>query len=226
MGVVSEADERLMFGSGRRDAAGSGLQVVENARQRAKFQSLRRAFKILDLVSRREGLTAKLLARELDVSLSTCYHLINTLTEEGYLEKASPRGGYRLGRTIPTLHARRSKEDLDFTVEVVVEELAQKTGRCAYLEVLLDGTVTAHLVKSPLKNPPEGIVQGFHGASHALALGKVLVAGSGTKGVEDYVENFGLEAFTSRTIVRPERTLPGTPRPGAGPGRRNRRRRV
>lgn len=182
------------------------LAVIAGAEKGgARFGSVRRVFRILDLVSRQEGLTAKLLARELGVSLSTCYCLINILIEEGYLERVSSREGYRLGAAISTLHERRSGKDLTYVLEPLVEELAQRAGRHAYLGVLSDGAVTVPLVKSPFKSPPESIVQGFHGASHALALGKVLIAGSGTEGVENYVESFGLEPFTTRTIVQPER---------------------
>jgi IclR family transcriptional regulator, acetate operon repressor len=46
-------------------------------------------------------------------------------------------------------------------------------------------------------------VEGFHGASHALALGKVLLAGAGAEYVQEYIDDHGLEAFTPRTIVRP-----------------------
>lgn len=179
--------------------------IAEVGRGGAKFGSVRRAFRILELVSRQEGLTAKLLASELGVSLSTCYYLINILIEEGYLERVSSREGYKLGPAISTLHERRSEKDLSSILEPVVEDLAQRAGRHAYLGVLSDGAVTVPLVKFPFKSPPDRIVEGFHGASHALALGKVLIAGAGTEGVEDYVENFGLDPFTSRTIVQPER---------------------
>jgi DNA-binding IclR family transcriptional regulator len=46
-----------------------------------------------------------------------------------------------------------------------------------------------------------GVVEGFHGASHALTLGKVLLAGA--EYVQEYIDDNGLEAFTPRTIVRP-----------------------
>ncbi len=46
-------------------------------------------------------------------------------------------------------------------------------------------------------------MRGLHGASHGLALGKVLLAGTGAEGVRGYVEEFGLEAFTPRTITQP-----------------------
>lgn len=169
----------------------------------AKFGGVRRALRILDLVGRQEGLTAKSLARELGISLSGCYCLIKILIEEGYLERVSPRGGYALGAAVTALHERRCGGGLSHAVEPAVEELARRSGRHAYLGTLTDGEVAVSLVKSPSERPPEDVVQGFHGASHALAIGKVLIAGSG--GAERYVECFGLEPFTPRTIVRPER---------------------
>ena len=171
----------------------------------AKFGSVRRVFRILELVSRHEGLTAKSLARELGVSLSTCYYLIRILIEEGYLERVSPREGYRLGAALSALHERRCGKDLGSTVEPVLEELAQRTGRHAYLGVVSDGMTAVSLVKSPAKGSPGSIVRAGHRAAHALAIGKVLIAGSGAEGVERYVDNFGLEPFTPRTIVRPEK---------------------
>lgn len=197
--MLSEANGRSLPASGR------GLRFAEGAsREGAKFQSVRRAFKILDLVSRRQGLTAKLLARELGVSLSTCYYLINILIEEGYLEKDPARRGYRMGAAVGALHERRTGERFSSLVEPVLEDLARRSGRHAYLGIMLDGAVTVSRVKSPFKGPPVGIVQGFHGASHALALGKVLIAGSGSEGLKGYLEGYGLEYFTPRTIVRPE----------------------
>jgi glycerol dehydrogenase len=58
-------------------------------RGRARFESARRVFRIIDFVSRHEGVTAKAISRELGIGLSTCYYLINILLEEGYLTRYS-----------------------------------------------------------------------------------------------------------------------------------------
>ena len=88
------------LGTSRRESALGGA-----GRNGAKFESARRVVRILDLVGRRGSLTAKTLAQELGVSLSTCYRLINILVEEGYLRKVSPRSGYELGPAVAALHA-------------------------------------------------------------------------------------------------------------------------
>lgn len=169
----------------------------------ARFKSTRRVFRILQLIGDREGLTAKLLAKELGMSLSTCYHLINILIEEGYIEKMQYRRGYRIGPTVSLLHQKSSRKDLSYRVQPVIDELAQRSMRHAYLGLLEDGAVTVAQVKSPPKRPPVGLVRGFHGASHALALEKVLIASSEAPGIREYVDNHSLEAFTPRTIVQP-----------------------
>ena len=97
---------------------------ADRHRGSSKFNTARRAFTILDLVSRHEGLTAKTLARELGVSLSTCYCLINILVEEGFVEKIAYRKGYKLGPAVSLLYSRARKLDVDSGVEPVVEELA------------------------------------------------------------------------------------------------------
>jgi IclR family transcriptional regulator, acetate operon repressor len=182
----------------------SGSFPVSEAQTGTKFKSVRRVFRIMDLVSRRgEDLTAKQLAHEIGTSLSGCYYLLNILTDEGYIEKVPHRGGYRIGPTISLL-SKASGSDFDSKIEPVVEELARQTQRRAYCAVLSGGEMEVTQVKAPLKSPPVGVVEGFRGASHALALGKVLLAGMGAKYVEDYIDDHGgLEAFTPRTIVQP-----------------------
>lgn len=182
---------------------GSGNSPVSEAQGGLKFKSVRRIFRIMDLVSRRgEELTAKELAREIGTNLSSCYYLLNILAEEGYIEKVPRCGGYRIGPAISLL-SEGSKSDFDLKIEPVVEELAQRAQRYAYAAVLSGGEVEVTQVKCPPRSPPVGVVEGFHGASHALALGKVLLAGMGSEYVEGYINDHGLEAFTARTITRP-----------------------
>ena len=168
-----------------------------------KFKSVRRAFRIMDVVSRRgEGLQAKELAREIGTNLSSCYYLLNILVEEGYIEKVPRRRGYRIGPAIRRM-TDAARSDLDLTIEPVVEELARRAQIPAYVGVRSDGQVEVSQVKVPLKGSSVGVVEGFRGPSHALALGKVLLAGMGSEYVEEYIGEHGLEAFSPRTIVRP-----------------------
>jgi acetyl-CoA synthetase len=169
----------------------------------SKFKSVRRVFRMLDLIGMRgEELTAKELAREVGTNLSSCYYLLNLLAEEEYIEKIPRSGGYRIGPAIAVL-AEGPSSGFDYKVEPVLEELARWSQRQAHAGVLSDGEMEVTRVKVPPGSPPVGVVKGFHGASHALALGKVLLAGEGAEYVDDYIDERGLEAFTPRTIVQP-----------------------
>lgn len=158
---------------------------------------------MLDLISRREGATAKSLARELGVSLSTCYCLINILVEEGFVEKVAHRKGYRLGPAVGALYRRSRAAEVDAAVEPVVAELAARSGRHAYLGLLDGGEATLARIEMPKKRPPVGVVAGGREASHALAVGKILISAPG--GLESYVDECGLTGFTPKTIVEPGR---------------------
>jgi IclR family transcriptional regulator, acetate operon repressor len=187
------------------DHSGEGLgnSPLNEAQGDLKFKSVRRVFRIMDLVSRQgRELTAREIAREIGTNLSSCYYLLNILLEEGYIEKVPFRGGYRIGPTISVLN-EACRSDFDFRIEPVVEELALRAQRHAYAAVLSGGEVTVTQVKAPPKSPPVGVVAGFHGASHALALGKVLLASMGSEYVRGYIDSQGLEAFTPRTIDQP-----------------------
>ena len=169
------------------------------------YASTRRVFRIIDRVSRGgDRLTVKSLAQDLDISVSTCYHLIGILVDEGYVEKLPHQAGYRLGPTIGVLFERSRKFGSTTVIEPVLHDLARIADRPAYFAVLTDNAdVLVTHVHTPPDCPPVGVPPGFCGPSHALALGKVLVAAGGSATINHYIEHHDLRAFTRRTITDP-----------------------
>jgi DNA-binding IclR family transcriptional regulator len=123
--------------------------------------------------------------------------------DEGYIEKLPHRAGYRLGPTIGILHESSLRHGRDALVEPILHELARHTGRTAYFGVLAGDDVLVTHVDSPPDCAPVGVPEGFRGPSHALALGKVLIASRGISAIDRYIEGRRFEAFTPRTITDP-----------------------
>jgi hypothetical protein len=68
--------------------------------------SAQRALHVLEVVAAAGSpVTAKVVARRAGYKLGTTYHLLNTLTHEGYLERLGHGLGFRLGTKLGSLSA-------------------------------------------------------------------------------------------------------------------------
>jgi DNA-binding IclR family transcriptional regulator len=191
-----------------RNAAGvcstpAAQATVSRLPGRSHYTSTRRIFRIIDLVGRAgDGLTVKRLAGELGVSVSTCYQLVAILVDEGYIERLSSRPGYRLGPTIGVLFDRSRESGRAAAVERALRDLVRIARHPAHFAVLSesDDVVITH-AHFPPDRTALGVPEGLCGPAHALAVGKVLLAGGGSVVVNRYTERHALQAFTHRTIT-------------------------
>lgn len=169
-------------------------------------KTARRVLRLLNFISQqRKNVTAKTIACEMGVSLPTAYNLINSLIQEGYVERVPERKGYRLGPMVALLYQRfLGADDLIADLDPVVEELAERTGQRAYLALYEDGELEVVQVKHmPGSRKMPGVDGRLGDTEHALALGKVMLANSSDEKVEAWKERDNLKAFTSRTITDP-----------------------
>lgn len=167
------------------------------------IQSVSRALRILEEVGdSQEGLNAKQIAQRCDIALPTTYHLVRTLTYEGYLVRR-PNGLYGLGMEI----AGRFRDLMASMhrppqIHEVLRQLAEVTGHTAYFAQLVDGhVVLTDLVEGPYSPHLEDLVVGWDEGAHATALGKALLSTIPVAKRKALLEELGLRPFTDNTIT-------------------------
>ncbi|MGI5262060.1 IclR family transcriptional regulator [Streptomyces angustmyceticus] len=179
--------------------------------------SVQRAFRLMEAVGAHEGgAPAKQLARETGLPLATTYHLLRTLTHDGYVRKLAD-GGFVLGDRLETLHAGGQGQALLNRVRPALAALRDELSAAAYLTFFEDGEIrVAEIVDGP-RAPRVDLWVGFEEAGHATALGKCVLRELDDEARDDYLSRHPLADLTPRTItgraelLRTLDTLPTAP---------------
>ena len=96
--------------------------------------SVQRAMRLLEAVAGRPyGATAKQLAREVGLALPTAYHLLRTLTHEGYLRRE--KGLFFLGEAAERLSARAAQQKRRSMVDDALAQWRDSIGVPVYYAV-------------------------------------------------------------------------------------------
>lgn len=173
-------------------------------RDRGLLSSVQRALRVLDVVSgAQEGITAKAVARRAGLKLSSTYHLLNTLVNEGYLVHLDDQHGFGLGYKIPTLY-QRLQAKLDVTADVVDAVTGVfETARAAAYYATFRGTdiVIVHVADSPGTPRVNPLNVGFHESAHATAFGKVMLAALPAAKRRSYLAANGMARLTPLTVT-------------------------
>lgn len=140
---------------------------------------LRRALRLLEAVAEAgDGITAKALARRLDLPLPTAYRVLGTLVEEGYLVRLHAVRGYGLGSRVVGLYRGMTERIVPpAPAREVLADLHTRIGAAAVLAVLRAGEVVVAHTETCAAHPGPGVVPGEPLPAHATAPGKALLAG-------------------------------------------------
>jgi IclR family transcriptional regulator, KDG regulon repressor len=169
------------------------------------YESLRKAFEVLELLASRSPRGVTEIAAALGIQKSGASRLLKALSGWGYVVADQKRGQYQSGPRVLALAEHYVHGDhLLRIAQPVMRELAQSTRASVHL-----GLVAGDRMMVAAKEPsPEQIqVQSKVGGTivpHASALGKVLLAGMGEKERVAFLKT-PLERFTERTIIEPRR---------------------
>jgi DNA-binding IclR family transcriptional regulator len=175
-----------------------------------RIRSISRAFDVLLYVATEpeERRTATLIAQALGMSVPTTYHVLNTLLDERVLAKDAQRR-YHLGSTVGALaQAFHQQNTPPEQLMAPLRWLAQETGESTYLSGWRHGEVVVlaslegrHAVRV------HELQQGFGGAAHARASGKLLLAHAEPAQVDAFLSAHPLQAITSRTVTSKDALL-------------------
>lgn len=166
------------------------------------IQSVSRALRILETVGRSQrGLTVKQIARRCELGLSTTYHLVRTLTFEGYLIRCTD-GTYLPGLEVADRFREFSAAIRPQDTIAGLRRAAGTTGYSHYLARFINGKVAiTGIAEGPRSPHMEDLVVGFDDAAHATAIGKALLSTLDVTRRRRYLQTVGMRPYTRATIV-------------------------
>lgn len=166
--------------------------------------TVRRALRVLDLfVESRGPLSPRAIASRLGLNISSVYHLLNTLTHDGYIVRDPATAQYALGSKVPRLYAAYV-ETLGTSprLSAVVRRLADETHESAYLALHRGRqVVVAEIVESTQAIRVATLYVGYSENLHARALGKAVLAHLPPESVAAIFAADPPRPLTRRTLV-------------------------
>jgi DNA-binding IclR family transcriptional regulator len=167
--------------------------------------SVQRAMRLLEAVAERQyGAPAKQLAREVGLALPTAYHLLRTLTHEGYLRRE--KGLFFLGEAAERLSAVAAQQKRRSMVDDALARWCDSIGVPVYYAAYRAGEIEVLGVADSLGTPAVEEWADFRETGHAHAIGQCLLSQLGEEARRDYLDRYPVRAITPYT-VRDERTF-------------------
>lgn len=164
--------------------------------------SVQRALHLLEAVGASDRpVSAKSLARALDLALPTTYHLLRTLVHEGYLRKLED--GYVLGDQVGTLRQGNTLQAVLGRMRPILRGLRDQMRAAAYLALYQDGEIRLLDVVDGPAVPRVDLWVGLHESGHATAFGKCILSVMDKPGRDEYLSRHRLADLTPHTITDP-----------------------
>jgi DNA-binding IclR family transcriptional regulator len=167
------------------------------------IQSVQRALHLVEtLVSLGGTARVKELAFAARIPLATTYHLLRTLSHEGYLHKG-PDGAFTLGSAWGSLTASNSISVALTHIRPTLRYLRDELNSAVYFAVFDAGEISIlELIDSP-KVDSLDLWVGIQDAAHATALGKAILSALSEDERQEYLSRHPLYDLTQHTITDP-----------------------
>ena len=166
--------------------------------------TVRRALRVLDyLAEAEEPVPIKRLAADLQLNISSAYHVINTLFIDGYVLRDERTGAYGLGAKAARLGDSYARAwPVEPELRAIVSDLGARTGENAYLAMLHGkDVVITDIVESRQRVRVHALHRGYSADLHARALGKAVLAYRDAAAVREHFASHPPRRITQRTLV-------------------------
>lgn len=161
--------------------------------------SVQRALRLLEAVgSHSEGAPAKQLAREAGLPLATAYHLLRTLTHEGYLRREG--GVFVLGEAVGRLAGGGLEQKRRTMILDSLAHFRETVGAPVYFAVYRDGEIEVVGVSDTPAGPACEEWAAFRETGHAHAIGQCLLAQLDEKARKDHYDRHPVQPVTPYTV--------------------------
>nr|WP_279617087.1 helix-turn-helix domain-containing protein [Streptomyces silaceus] len=179
--------------------------MVEAAVAPTLIGSVQRAMRLLEAVaSHQDGAPAKQLAREAGLALPTAYHLLRTLTHEGYLRRE--KGVFVLGEAAERLSSSGAQQNRRGTIDDSLAHWRDTIGVPVYFAVYREGEIDLVAVADTPSNPAVEEWADFRETGHAHAIGQCLLGQLDERARQDHLARYPVQSIT-RYSVRDDRTF-------------------
>ncbi|WP_424212776.1 IclR family transcriptional regulator [Streptomyces sp. BI20] len=161
--------------------------------------SVQRALRLLEAVgSHREGAPAKQLAREAGLSLPTAYHLLRTLTHEGYLRREA--GVFVLGPAARRLADGGVEQKRRTMILDSLAHFRDVVGAPVYFALYRYGEIEVVGVSDTLAAPAVREWADFRATGHAHAIGQCLIGQLDDEARRDHLARHPVGKVTPYTV--------------------------
>ncbi|MDX2295342.1 MULTISPECIES: IclR family transcriptional regulator [Streptomyces] len=161
--------------------------------------SVQRALRLLEAVaSHADGAPAKQLARETGLPLPTTYHLLRTLTHEGYLVR--DKGAFYLGEAAARLAGGGAVQNRRTKIEDSLAHWRDEIGVPVYFALYRDGEIELVSVADTPNSPAVEEWADFRETGHAHAIGQCLLSQLDLRSRQDHLDRHPVEAITPYTV--------------------------
>lgn len=170
-------------------------KISPDTGKRDMIQSVNRALDILMCVSDNRGkaITISEIAEKTGLNQSTCCHIVETLSERGFLNKVSRSSGYVLGIYSYTMTRYRDfHRDLIFACTPILRWLQNKTGYTTLLTNLIDGEKFVLRYVDSTENPLKDRGVLYKGTLYDSATGRAMLCSMKQKELKKIVDKVGL----------------------------------